>query len=351
MPYQIVRNDIIRMHVDAIVNPTDAYCSGSGGTDARIYVAAGPELRAACDALLPLEPGSIAVTDAFRLPCRFILHTTGPIWQGGGEGEPDLLAACYRNALCAAESLHCSSVAIPLIASGAFGYPKDQVMRIALDTIHAFLLTHELTVSLVVYDKTSYEIGQRLQCKIDAFIDEHYIEALQEHLDSARLDSVSSFHRPARRAGAKPSSSLSAHIYGAPPDSMEEAACIPNLDAMLQSLDEGFSVALLKLIDRKGLTDAECYKRANIDKRLFSKIRSNPNYRPSKPTVLAFAVALHLSLAKTNQLLEKAGLALTRSSKFDVIIEFFLTTQNYNLSEINQVLYQYDQPCLGNVIE
>ncbi|MBQ9188366.1 MAG: macro domain-containing protein [Clostridia bacterium] len=371
MPYQIVRNDITQMHVDAIVNPTDPVYSGLGGTDAQIHRIAGSKLRRACDRLPRLEQGQTAVTKGYQLPCRYVIHTVGPVWHDGTQGEKEKLYTCYQNALAAAAQHRCKTAAFPLIASGTFGYPKDQVLRIALEAIGDFLMTHDMTVYIVVYDKESYAVSKKLQADVQSYIDEHYFDlshTLANHIAPARSETLSSDALPmwnredyetttllwaeqdkkeepiAPPPFPEPSSPLAAEKAPAP-----KAAKKQSLDQLLSELDEGFSQTLLKLIDERGMTDVQCYKRANIDKKLFSKIRSNPHYQPSKPTVIAFAVALKLSLADTKMLLERAGLALSHSSRFDVIVEYFLDTQQYDLMEINEVLYQYDLPCLGNV--
>ena len=143
MPFTIIRNDIVSVRADAIVNPTDSFFSGGGGTDQKIHGAAGYMLDLACASLPPLSVGQIAVTKGFDLPCSYILHTVGPIWEGGANGERELLTQCYQNALVKAKDLGCESIAFPLIASGTFGYPKDQVLQVALEAIGSFLLQNE----------------------------------------------------------------------------------------------------------------------------------------------------------------------------------------------------------------
>ena len=299
-----------------------------------------------------------------------MIHTVGPVWHDGTQGEKEKLYTCYQNALAAAAQHRCKTAAFPLIASGTFGYPKDQVLRIALEAIGDFLMTHDMTVYIVVYDKESYAVSKKLQADVQSYIDEHYFDlshTLANHIAPARSETLSSDALPlweredfeatatlwekqatSAKAPEPPFAEAAAPIL-APKSPVPKAAKKQNLEQLLSELDEGFSQTLLKLIDERGMTDVQCYKRANIDKKLFSKIRSNPHYQPSKPTVIAFAVALKLSLADTKMLLERAGLALSHSSRFDVIVEYFLDTQQYDLMEINEVLYQYDLPCLGNV--
>lgn len=364
MPYQIVRNDITQMRVDAIVNPTDPVFSGSGGTDAQIHRVAGTKLRRACDRLPRLEQGQAAVTKGYLLPCRYVIHTVGPVWHDGTQGEKETLYACYHNALEAAARHRCETVAFPLIASGTFGYPKDRVLRIALEAIGDYLMTHDMTVYIVVYDKESYDVSKKLQADVQSYIDEHYIDfspTFAKYNASSQSEPLFSDALPLWDREDYKTTALFweeqeiLEEKRIEPPFPAEAAQAPkaakkqNFDKLLSKLDEGFSGTLLRLIDERGMTDVQCYKRANIDKKLFSKIRSNPRYQPSKPTVIAFAVALELSLSDTKMLLEKAGLALTHSSRFDVIVEYFLETQQYDLMEINEVLYKYDLPCLGNV--
>ena len=351
MPYEIIRQDITKMTVDAIVNPTDYLYSGSGGTDARIHFAAGPELRTACDALSLLKEGEVAVTPGFRLPCKYIIHTFGPIWQGGLFDERRKLVSCYKNALQTAHELGCESIAFPLISSGTFGYPKDKVLRIALDTITAFLMSHDMMVHLLVYSKDAYAVSQKLQKDVESFIDEHYID-----VHDLRFDPYTYTYTPkdpAAYTGEVGSGQKTQSVgtpVGKPSTPASQTPPALSLDALLDRKHESFSDALLRLITETGMTDAECYKKANITKQHFSKIRSNAHYQPTKQTVFAFAVVLRLSLDATKELLGKAGLALNPNEKTDVIVEYFISSNKYDLSEINEVLYQYDQKCLGNVI-
>ena len=377
MPYSIIRNDITKMHVDAIVNPTDWMYSGSGGTDKKVHDAAGPALDLACKDLPLLAEGTVAVTPGFNLPCRYIIHTNGPVWEGGKQYEREALIACYRNALSAAAERYCETIALPLIASGTFGYPKDQVLRVALEAITEFLITHEMTVFIVVYDKESYAISKKLQANIDSYIDENYIgednpSSLSDRLNAwdGKTDFLSNVvfdtaifpTAPAPKAEDAekptpaplpdlfaPSVGKSSRKTASTPRPVSAPAAKVSLEDMLSKMDESFSGALLRLIAAKNMTNAQCYQKANIDKKLFSKIL-RPGYHPSKPTILALAIALELDLDETKALLEKAGLALSRSSKFDVIVQYFIVNGRYDLMEINEVLYKYDQNLLGNVI-
>lgn len=326
MPLLFIRNDITKMPVDAIVNAANESLLGGGGVDGCIHRAAGPELLAECRRLGGCRIGEAKLTGAYRLPCRYVIHTVGPVWRGGGHGEREQLVSCYRASLLLAQEHGCETVAFPLISSGIFGYPKDQALRVAVDTIGAFLLEHDMTVYLVIFDRRAYQISGKLIADIAEYIDDHYVEAHTD-LGAERL-----------RRGAL-------HREMAVPMCTPMAA--PALDDLLEHLDAGFSETLLRLIDRSGKKDSEVYKKANVDRKLFSKIRNNPNYKPSKPTALAFAIALELDLAETKDLLARAGYALSASSKFDVIVEYFIRQRNYDIFAINEALFAFDQSLLG----
>ena len=326
MPLHFIRNDITKMPVDAIVNAANESLLGGGGVDGCIHRAAGPELLAECRRLGGCRTGEAKLTGAYRLPCRYIIHTVGPVWRGGGHGEREQLVSCYRASLLLAQEHGCETVAFPLISSGNFGYPKDQALRVAVDTIGAFLLEHDMTVYLVIFDRRAYQISGKLFADIAEYIDDHYVEAHTD-LGAERL-----------RRGAL-------HREMVAPMCAPMAA--PALDDLLEHLDAGFSETLLRLIDRSGKKDSEVYKKANVDRKLFSKIRNNSNYKPSKPTALAFAIALELDLAETKDLLARAGYALSASSKFDVIVEYFIRQRNYDIFAINEALFAFDQSLLG----
>ena len=337
MPLEIVRNDITKMQVDAIVNAANESLLGGGGVDGAIHRAAGPALLAECRTLGGCKTGQAKITGGYRLPAKYVIHTVGPIYRGGVNGEQALLESCYRESLRLAKAYNCESVAFPLISSGVYGYPKDQALKVAVDVIGAFLLENDMTVYIVIFDQASYQIGGKLFSDIAAYIDDRYA---MEHGDSLRerrcrmpLECLS--------GGGSPKQMLRK------PCECEEPFDGESLRAKLKQLDESFSQMLLRKIDEKGMTDSACYKKANIDRKLFSKIRSDIHYKPSKPTAIAFAISLELSLAETEDLLRKAGFALSHSSKFDIIIEYFIRMGNYNIFEINEALFAFDQSLLG----
>lgn len=329
MPIKIIRQDITKLECDAIVNAANNTLLGGGGVDGAIHRAAGEELLEECRTLGGCKTGQAKITGAYNLPCKYVIHTVGPIWHNGNYGEKDLLISCYINSLELAKQYGCKTVAFPLISSGAYGYPKDEALRVATDTICDYLLENEMLVYIVVFDKRAFSIGKKLFCDIQQYIDDNYAEQFAN-----------------RRRRAFESTVLSEDIsYNAMPCALSKQKA--SLDEMLMQIDESFSQMLLRKIDESGMTDSQCYKKANIDRKLFSKIKSNVNYKPSKTTAIAFAIALELSLDETKCFLMKAGYALSHSNKFDIIIEYFITNKNYNIFEINEALFEFDQCLLG----
>ena len=334
MPLQIIRQDITKIQCDAIVNPTNEALRPDGGTDAAIHAAAGPALYAACQEIGHLAVGQVAITPAFRLPCNYVIHTVSPIWDGGSCGERALLESCYRNALSLALQKGCKSIAFPLISAGLYDFPKDQVLKIAIATISDFLFEHELQVTLAVFDRSSYRFSEKLFRDVTAYIDDRYVLEHSENPDE--LDEL----RPLFAAKRVRMSEVDCCLVGSAPEG--------DLESRLKGVrSRSFALTLFRLIDEKGMSDVACYKKANVDKKTFSKIKCNENYRPGKQTVIAFAIALELNLAQTQELLATVGLTLSRSNKFDIIIEYFIEQGNYNLAEINETLFEFDQVLLG----
>lgn len=334
MPLQIVRNDITKMSVDAIVNAANNSLLGGGGVDGCIHRAAGPELLAECRTLHGCKTGDAKITKGYRLPCKYVIHTVGPVWNDGHSGEEQALISCYQRSLELAKEYDCESVAFPLISSGIYGYPKDQALKVAMDAITAFLENNDMLVYIVVFDKRTYQISGKLYSDIAEYIDDHYVDVHDDEpgykLSRKRLIASESFCLEA------------APIFGMPAPSGP-----PSLEDAVNQLDESFSEMLLRKIDEKGMKDSQCYKKANIDRKLFSKIRNDKFYKPSKTTVLAFALALELPLPEIKEMLETAGFALSHSSKADVIVEYFIRQGNYNVFEINEALFAFDQQLIG----
>lgn len=338
MPLEIIRNDITKVQVDAIVNAANSSLLGGGGVDGAIHRAAGSELLEECRTLGGCEVGQAKITKGYKLPAKYVIHTVGPIWHGGKSNEEKQLADCYKNSLSLAKEYKLESVAFPLISSGAFGYPKDKALKTAISVIGDFLFKNEMTVFLVVYDKAAFVMSERLFSSIAQYIDDKYIDAQPFNLRD-RFQERSQLRESYLEAPEFSSTEASAPIKKRKRSLVE----------IVKNMDETFSQMLLRLIDEKGMTDAETYKKANIDRKLFSKIRNDINYKPSKPTAIAFAIALKLNLDETRDLLLKAGFALSHSSKFDIIIEYFIEEENYNIFEINEALYAFDQMSLGGL--
>lgn len=327
MPIKIIRNDITKLDCDAIVNAANKTLLGGGGVDGAIHKAAGKGLLKECMSLGGCKTGEAKITSAYSLPCKFIIHTVGPIWKGGFFNEQEQLASCYKNSLELAKKNNCTSIAFPMISTGAYRYPKDKALKIATDTISEFLLENEMLVYIVVFDKKAYSIGKKLFCDIKQYIDDNYAEQYSNQRNMLSESEAVDYCDTAPSCG--------------------KAVLPTTLKEKLEQIDESFSQMLLRKIDEKGIKDSECYKKANIDRKLFSKIKSNINYKPSKVTAIAFAISLELSLEETKDMLMKAGFALSKSNKFDIIIEYFITNGNYNIFEINEALFAFDQSLLG----
>ena len=370
MPFEIVRNDIVNMRVDAIVNTANPEPIIGYGCDAGIHKAAGPRLLRARKKIGRIGVGQAEITPGFELYADYVIHAVGPIWQGGEKGEEAHLRDCYDNSLRLAAEKGCESIAFPLLSAGNHGFPKPLALQIAVNAFSSFLLEHDMQIYLVVFGKDSYALSEKLFNSVASYIDENYI--LDKTLDeygvadkcSVRGEELAQIteslekrikeRRRAELASMKECAAPSPMMASAPApnsfamcdnaiESIEDAGFIPLLD----ELDAGFSETLLSLIDRTGKKDSEIYKKANIDRKLFSKIRNNANYKPSKPTALAFAIALELDLEETKDFIGRAGFALTHSSKFDIIVEYFIKQKNYDVFELNEVLFAFDQPLIG----
>lgn len=398
MPFQIIRNDITKVKADAIVNTANPFPIVGDGTDTAIYKAAGWDaLLAERQKIGLIEPGNTEYTAAFNLNAKYIFHTVGPAWIDGKHDEKKILRASYRSALELADQLSCRSIAFPLLASGSYRFPKDVALQIALEEIQKFLLEHEMRILLVVFDRKAFELSSKLVGKIDEYIDEHSVGELHimeygELYDSdyhasgrirgmgrppkqgtrdARLSSrrltreeeLALSRRLNRRVARdiERRGSGKAAMLGA--DKKEESwqsralsfdgdfwkpeKKTKTLDDILDEPSETFQQKLFHLIDDSGLSDTQVYKRANISKQLFSKIRSDVDYSPKKKTVFAFAIALKLDIDATQDLLARAGYAMSPSSKFDLIISYFITHHDYDIFKINSTLFGYGQPTLG----
>ncbi len=359
MPFLMIRDDIVNVCVDAVVNPANENLLEGSGTSRAIYLAAGEEkLENACRRIGHCAPGRAVITKGFDLPAKYVIHAVGPLWMGGNHKEEEMLYSAYRESLMLARRHRLKSIAFPLLSAGSYHYPKEQALKTAVRAISDFLMEHEMLVYLVLYDRSAVSISRKLVDSIEEYIDDHYVEIKDEHLEGDRgypdfnrdqsfvwreckNEQLSGAERPEPLPGAAGMPLAGAArmpLAGAPKRSLEQ---------LLAHMDETFSQMLLRLIDERGLKDSAVYRKANVDRRHFSKIRNDVNYAPNKKTVLAFAIALELSLDETKDLLNRAGFALSGSSRFDVIISFFIENHQYNIFEINEALFAYGQPLLG----
>ncbi|WP_173381682.1 macro domain-containing protein [Fibrobacter sp. UBA3629] len=349
MPLEIVRNDITKVKADAIVNSANRHPICGGGTEYQIYEAAGREdLLKAREQVGPLDVAGVAVTPAFALDAKYIIHTVGPKWNDGKSGEMLALANCYRNALDKAKELGCQSIAFPLISSGVFRFPKDYAVRIATQTIGEFLQTNEMLVTLVVFDRKAFEVSEDLYSDIQAFIDDNYVQD--------KYEGVRRYARRRRQGRNVPDEECENMALQSPQIPAEEPLYCAmklaekssaSLDDILAKPGETFCDKLFNLIHEKNLDDVEVYKKANLDRKHFSKIRSNVKYKPTKKTALALAIALHLNMDETKDLLARAELALSPSNRGDLVVSYFIERGMFDIWEINNMLFKFGLPTLG----
>lgn len=331
MPLQIVRNDITKMEVDAVVNAANSHLKMGGGVCGAIFNAAGAiKLQEECDEIGFCNTGDAVITEGYQLPAKYIIHAVGPVWNGGNKGEEELLASCYTKSLSVAKNHKLDSIAFPLISSGIYGYPKEKAFRVAVTAIQEFLMENDMMIYLIVFDKKAVEISEKLFKSIEEYIDDNYVDEMLQ-LGRDRYEELVSYN-------------LEMPVE-------EETMPIKhekrNLKDVVAQIDETFTEMLLRLIDEKGSTDVETYKKANIDRKLFSKIRSDKFYKPRKTTAIALAISLELNIDETKDLLGKAGFALSHSNKFDIIVEYFIEEEIFDIFEINEALFAFEQNLLG----
>ena len=332
MPFQILHNDITNMETDAIVNAANSKLLEGGGVCGEIFSKAGrDELQKECTLLAPCAVGHAVITKGYNLKSKYIIHAVGPIYKDGNSNEETYLKSAYKNSLKLAKDYNLKSIAFPLISSGIYGYPKKEALDIAISTIKDFLKNNEMDIYLVVFDRKVVELSEELYENI-----KHYIDCFYEDENYA----------PRNINDLEIEEIFEANYYSKQIIHDEKSFSKESLESILDNMDETFSEMLLRLIDEKGKTDVQVYKKANMDRKLFSKIRSNKDYNPKKTTALSLAIALELSLDETKDLLSRAGYSLSPSNKFDLIIEYFIKNENYDIFIINEALFSFEQPLL-----
>ena len=402
MPFQILRNDITKMEVDAIVNTASPLPDYGLGTDTAVYEAAGvEELLAKRKEIGIIERGASAITPGYKLPAKYIIHTVGTAWEGGDKGEEEILKSCYRSVFKIALENDINSLAFPLLASGCYGFPRGLALKIALSEIEAFMSDHDMELYLVVFDEKTFSISSELYGDIDEYINDNYVaaktveeydldfdlagdsaenfmggfpegyaEEVREIKPAVEPRRLFSFGRPAKTGAepAKRSERKAAKGDGAVAESQAMLAeeTLPsydtgrlpvisapmapgrNLDDVIKNLDKTFMEMVFSFADERGMTDVEVQKRANLDRKAFSKLKCGTTKNPSKATALALAVALRLSLDDTKDLLSRAGLALSPCSKQDLIVRYFIEHEIYDVFAINIALFDHGEPPIGN---
>lgn len=350
MPFSIVRSDIARLDVDAVVNAANEGLIAGGGVCGAIFSAAGYEqLQEACRRIAPCPTGSAMVTRGFDLPARWIIHAVGPCWIDGHHGEESLLRRAYRSALDQAARLQVASVAFPLISAGIYGYPPAAALDVACEEIARFLSDRvgtdagDMRVLLAIYDRRAFAASLDCYDEVALCIQDAQGEESFFACDSAVCAEAA---EKSCDLGFGPGFDLDLDLQAlAASRAIDEA----EIAELLNKLDASFSQAVLSLIDARGLTDVEVYKRANLSRQLFSKIRRDQGYKPTKATAVALAIALELSLDECDDLLERAGFSLSTSSKFDVIVHYFIERECYDIYKLNAMLFAFDQPLLGSM--
>jgi O-acetyl-ADP-ribose deacetylase (regulator of RNase III) len=342
MAFRIIRNDIAKVKADVIVNTANPKPVIGAGTDSRIYSAAGEDdLLKERKKIGEIAPGEAVYTPAFRLDAKYIIHTVGPVWEGGNKGEEEILRRCYRNSMSLANELGARSIAFPLISSGSYGYPKDKALMTALDEIKGFLFDNEMDIRLVILDRKSLELSHDIEGDIESFISDSHASVVMEReygigtLREAKREEALRRRSMKNRTEELFMHSIQVHEKGVP------ALASLSLDDIVGRKEDTFQERLFRLIDESGMEDVEVYKKANVDRKLFSKIKGNRDYRPSKKTVLSFAIALGLDIDQTEDLLARAGLAFSPSSDADKIVYYAITKKQYNVYVIDAWLFKY----------
>ena len=347
------------MDTEAIVNTASPEVSVGAGCDSAVYKAAGQEelLSYRREHIGRVPEGEAFLTPGFGLRVKYIIHAVSPFYRDGTRGEEEKLRSCYRKSLALAKENGIRSIAFPLISTGSFGYPKEEGMRIAVDEIAAFLLKNAMDIFLVVFDTGSTLLGAKITPDLETYIDHNYVKEKREE-EYGELESAGSgiSRRRERNLAAK---NLPCPLTGAAAASMASVMAEPldpsfdfeeqhesRLEERMQHLSDTFSQYLLYLIREKKMENAEVWKRAIVDKKVFSKLKSHPDYHPQKLTALCLCVGAKLNLDETKDLLARAGYALSPCDKTDIIFSYFIENGIYDMIELDIQLEEHGLPCI-----
>lgn len=361
MPFQIIRNDITKVKADAIVNTANPKPTYAAGTDGAIYEAAGAEdLLKERKKIRDIARGDIAVTPAFKLNAKYIIHTVGPSWDGGDKGEFDILKSCYHKSLQKAAELSCESIAFPLIATGVYGFPKDKALQIAISEISSFLMEddHDMDIYLVVFDRKAFKLSENLFFRIESYIDDKSV------IDSYREEyGLTEQELEMARARSKRDLEREELYYFNESRAQNTFVCSSILPAtdltpfnedtfdkekyMAKSKGSPFAGKLMDLIIESGMDNATVYKRANMNRQAFSKILCGDTKKPQKGTVMALCIALELDMNESEELLASADLAFNPTDNRDNLVRDCISHRQYDIYEVNNMLFVCNLETLG----
>lgn len=362
MSFRIIRNDITKMNVEAIVNTANGQIDVGAGCDLSVYRAAGFDqlLEYRKQHIGQIEEGQSFLTPGFDLAAKYIIHTVSPFYWDGKHGEEEKLRNCYRNSLRIAKENDITEIAFPLISTGSFGYPKEEGMRIAIDEIHSFLLTNNMNITLVVFDDKATRLGEHLFSDLEKYISHNYvIEKAEEdygNQDSGFIElNECVCAKPPKRKPIAPR-----HEVSKVSSMKDQSRCIPEaiedwdfegehvskINERINHRSDTFSQYLMFLIQEKGMENTEVYKRSIIDKKIFSKIKNNKDYHPQKMTALCLCIGATLNLDESKDLLARAGYALSPCDMTDIIFTYFIENKIYDMIELDIQLEEHGLPCI-----
>lgn len=357
MPFKIVRNDITKMNTEAIVNTANDHATVGTGCDSAVYKAAGYDelLKYRVEKIGFVPEGDAFITPGFNLQAKYIIHAVSPHYMGGDKGEEEKLRSCYRKSLRIAKENHIKSIAFPLISTGGFGYPKEEGMRIAVDEINAFLLGNDMLIYLVVFDNKTTALGEKIYPDLEEYIDCNYVREKREeeycvYLSNAQMVEKRSFKPRACKLEEPVEDKCLATGFANESCEIQffdfEEQHESKLEERMKHISDTFSQYLMYLIQDKKMENAEVWKRAIVDKKVFSKIKNNPDYHPQKLTALCLCIGAKLNLDESRDLLARAGYALSPCDKTDIIFSYFIENEIYDMIELDIQLEEHGLPCI-----